>query len=95
VTGWEIVTDTATASGLDIMVAESVSCPEGKIVVGGGANISAAATLPALNKQAISRTMPFINPDGTNGWRATAREVGMGTIHWWTLKVHAICVNAS
>ena len=93
--GWEIVTDTATAAGLDIMVAESVSCPVGKIVVGGGADISAAATLSAFDKQAISRTMPFINPDGSNGWRATAREVGIGTLDSWTLRVHAICVNAN
>ena len=41
--------------------------------------IVSIALVVAIDKQAISRTMPFINPDGSNGWRATAREVGIGT----------------
>ena len=91
--GWEIVTDTAHAGGFDSIVSESVSCPPGKIVVGGGADIPSAATLSAFDKQAISRTKPFMNPDGTNGWSAEAREVGIGTLDWWDLRVYAICVD--
>lgn len=92
--GWQIVTSVSRANGLDTMTSAYATCPAGKIVVGGGADIPHVATLSAFDKQAISASKPVVNGNGTSSWYAKAREVGVGTLDWWELYVYAICVDA-
>ncbi len=93
--GWEIVSDSNRADGFDTEVSARVTCPAGKVVVGGGASFGPFATLQAIGKQALVDSQPEENADGTTGWFASGREVGIGTLDWWDLRVYAICVDAS
>ena len=81
VSSLERISDSATGTGDTKSL--TVPCPEGKKVVGGGAEASPGLAL------AIQASMP--SGDGT-GWQATA----VATVHTtsqWTLRVVAVCAK--
>jgi hypothetical protein len=92
--GWEIVQHSTRADGFDTRVSVTVECPAGKVVVGGGAAFGPFGSLQAIEKQALMDSRPVENADGTTGWHASGREVGIGTLDWWNLNAYAICVDA-
>jgi hypothetical protein len=64
---------------------QTIACPAGKRLVGGGARLN-----PILTQLAIQTSFP----DNDNVYRATAREV-IATGANWSLTAFAVCANAS
>jgi hypothetical protein len=65
--------------------AQSVSCPAGKRVLGGGVRTSVVNAASG----------PFVynsNPNGTTGWTA---EMASSPAQSWTMTVYAVCANVS
>jgi hypothetical protein len=83
--GAEIVVEQSTVDSTDVRYAQ-VSCPAGKVAVGGGAQAGVNDT----GKLAIVNSSP---PDSMTGWSARAEEV-VPTDLDWSLTVRAICVDA-
>jgi hypothetical protein len=64
----------------------TVTCPAGKRVIGGGAELSGAGRARV--------TVTENKPSGDNAWEAEAFEA-VATNQTWKVVVHAICANVS
>jgi len=84
VSGLELV-EASTEEDAEDEKEESVECPPGKRVFGGGALVEGAYASVAIDLNA---------PDGESGWSAAAHE-HTATAEGWQLFVYAICGNAS
>ena len=96
VSGYEIVTTRLlvrggrTASGL-------VSCPSGKVALGGGILPEAPTTLQALalaERVALLQSAPTTDPTGTGGWLATVRNNSEPSSGEMTVILSAVCAVA-
>ena len=96
VSGYEIVTSKVlvrggrTASGL-------VSCPAGKVPLGGGVLPEAPTTLQALamaERVALLQSAPMTDPSGVGGWLATVRNDSDPSEEEMTVILSAICAAA-
>lgn len=84
-----------TASGLNSLnKSVTVTCPAGRFVVGGGANVRGAGTgePAAPNKVAITVSRPGGDGTSSNQWTATAVEVDP-TAASWSLRVRGVCTT--
>jgi hypothetical protein len=84
VPGLEHVTD-STVSNSDVFKGIRVSCPAGKLVVGGGASIGGGGA-----EVTVTHFAPL--PGGT-GFGAKAYEDKDGFLGNWSLTVHAVCAD--
>jgi len=80
-----VVVEAATEEDAENTKEESVQCPPGKRVFGGGALVEGAFTFVAID---------LTVPDGDSGWSAAAHE-HTATAEGWQLIVYAICGNAT
>ena len=83
VSGYEIVSAHTDFSSQDVQYA-GVSCPAGKLAVGGGAHMQGDFLHNALDWSAPSTN--------GSGWGAQANEIDI-TGQTWRLVVYAICAN--
>jgi len=96
VLGYEIRPATKTVplpgSGGEGTIELSVSCPEGKQVLSGGANV-AVTSPPSLTISGAFATLTRSEPEGASAWGATARWFTLNAVpgETLTLNVQAIC----
>lgn len=90
ISGWQIVSG-STAENSSSFREESVECPAGKVVFGGGAAVESEGEEEVLNFIAIDGSTPL---EGGAGWIAGAHE-HTPTSASWSLRIFAICGNAS
>jgi hypothetical protein len=97
VSGYEIVTTKVlvrggrAASGL-------VSCPPGKVSLGGGILPEAPTTLQALalsERMTLLQSAPMRDPAGTGGWLATVRNESDPSSGPMTVILSAVCASAT
>ena len=81
--GYEIVSGDIVAQPFDTSAFGWKTCPPGKVVIGGGADV--------LGFNAV---LTASAPAGTTQWFAWAEEQGFGTLDQWELRIYAICVDA-
>lgn len=81
-----VIVETSTVLNSANVKEESVECPSGKKVFGGGAAVEG----PGFDSVAVDLTQP----NGDTGWVAAAHEHD-ATASSWELQVYAICGNAS
>jgi N-acetylmuramoyl-L-alanine amidase CwlA len=77
-----------SASNPNDSKSETVSCPSGKQVTGGGARVVGASA-----KVALAESAPTVNGEGKRtGWTAAAREVEAEGENW-AIEAYAICAE--
>jgi hypothetical protein len=99
ISGYEVVVEEAAARDLGANDEGAVTiarCPEGKVVIGGGAVVE--AELPGVERSpyhvdiTLTGSGPFDDPSGRDAWIASAYVARDFGDPWW-LVVTAICAN--
>jgi hypothetical protein len=90
ISGRQIVSVT-TVEDSETFKEDIAECPAGKVVFGGGATIETEELGEVINSIAIDGSSPL---EGGTGWIAGAHEHDP-TAEEWSLRIFAICGNAS
>lgn len=99
ITGYEVVSHSASWTANDNYIATSVMAPSGKKVLGGGFDFAYSDNRTAGVKVIANRPYPypsFSAPDG-GGWQVSIVPDGVGESGWpaleGTLRVWAMCAD--
>jgi hypothetical protein len=85
-----VITNSATNTGGNGNVqAVDVSCPAGKVALGGGGQLVTSAT--ALGSQRVVLTESYPNGSPANGWHVEWQQTsGTGTVDW-NVTAYVVC----
>ncbi|HEX2087712.1 MAG TPA: hypothetical protein VHF89_18650 [Solirubrobacteraceae bacterium] len=92
VSGWQIITGDSGAANSDRQKMVALTCPAGKVAIGGGAGIALPPPSGTVGAPpSITTSQPAGNKPGNMGWSATATEPDATYTGDWKLSASVIC----